>query len=51
MQWQVEGMPVNDHLRIVESLAMLFFLVMLLLSFVPLPSDLRKTENTKRTGR
>ena len=51
MQWQVEGMPVNDHLRIVESLAMLFFLVMLMLSFVPLPSDLRKSENAKRTGR
>jgi MFS family permease len=33
MQWRTTGMPVGEHLRIVDALAMLFFLALLLLSF------------------
>jgi MFS family permease len=35
LQWRLGGMPLEQHLRIVDALAFLFFLAVMVLSFLP----------------
>jgi hypothetical protein len=35
IQWQTQGVPLDEHLRIVQALALLFFLGMLLVAIRP----------------
>ena len=35
IHWQITGMPLDQHLRLVQALALLFFIGMLLMSFWP----------------
>jgi MFS family permease len=39
IQWAAGDMPLDQHLRIVDALAMLFFLLVLVLSFIPRKND------------
>lgn len=41
ISWQAAGLPLEQHLRIVDSLAILFFLAMLVLAWLPTGSNSR----------
>jgi hypothetical protein len=42
IRWGAEGVPLEDHLRIVDALAILFFLAMLIVAWLPIEKMMRK---------
>jgi hypothetical protein len=48
IRWQTDGLPLAQHLRLVESLALAFFLLMLLATIWPLRLSGKQATEEKR---